>query len=53
LRYAQSRAGAALLHYLSITDSFWITDERGDRIFFVNAKIVSLRHALELKERDR
>jgi uncharacterized protein YxjI len=31
----------------SITDDFWVTDEQGDRVFFVDAKILSLRHALE------
>ena len=34
----------------SITDDFWVTDEQGDRVFFVDAKILSLRHALELKD---
>src|ERR1700677_1606197 len=34
----------------SITDDFWVTDEQGDKVFFVDAKILSLRHALELKD---
>jgi uncharacterized protein YxjI len=34
----------------SIKDDFWITDEAGDRVFFVDAKILSLRHALDLKD---
>ena len=34
----------------SIADDFWITDEQGDKVFFVDAKILSLRHALELKD---
>jgi uncharacterized protein YxjI len=34
----------------SIKDDFWITDEGGNRAFFVDAKILSLRRALELKD---
>jgi uncharacterized protein YxjI len=34
----------------AIKDDFWITDERGDKVFFVNAKILSLRHALDLED---
>ncbi len=34
----------------SITDDFWVTDEQGDQVFYVDAKILSLRHALELKD---
>jgi uncharacterized protein YxjI len=34
----------------SITDDFWVTDEQGDKVFFIDAKILSLRHALELKD---
>ena len=34
----------------SITDDFWVTDEQGDKVFYVDAKILSLRHALELKD---
>jgi uncharacterized protein YxjI len=34
----------------AIKDDFWITDEQGDKVFFVDAKILSLRHALELKD---
>jgi uncharacterized protein YxjI len=33
-----------------ITDDFWVTDEQGDQVFYVDAKILSLRHALELKD---
>jgi uncharacterized protein YxjI len=29
----------------SITDDFWVTDEQGDKVFFIDAKILSLRHA--------
>jgi uncharacterized protein YxjI len=34
----------------AIKDDFWITDEQGDKVFFVDAKILSLHHALELKD---
>ena len=34
----------------AIKDDFWITDEQGNKIFFVNAKILSLRHALDLED---
>jgi uncharacterized protein YxjI len=34
----------------SIKDDFWVTDEGGNRAFFVDAKILSLRHALDLKD---
>jgi uncharacterized protein YxjI len=34
----------------SIKDDFWITDEQGNRVFFVDAKILSLHHTLELKD---
>jgi uncharacterized protein YxjI len=34
----------------SITDDFWVTDEQGNRVFFVDAKILSLHHTLELKD---
>jgi uncharacterized protein YxjI len=33
-----------------IKDDFWVTDEQGNQVFFVDAKILSLRHALELKD---
>ena len=34
----------------SIKDDFWVTDENGNRIYFIDAKILSLRHTLELKD---
>ena len=34
----------------SIIEDFWVTDEQGDKVFFVDAKILSLRHALVLKD---
>jgi uncharacterized protein YxjI len=34
----------------SVKDDFWVTDEQGNQVFFVDAKILSLRHALELKD---
>jgi uncharacterized protein YxjI len=34
----------------SIKDDFWVTDERGDRVFFVNAKVLSLHHTLVLED---
>jgi uncharacterized protein YxjI len=34
----------------AIKDDFCITDEQGDKVFFVDAKILSLHHALELKD---
>jgi uncharacterized protein YxjI len=33
-----------------IKDDFWITDEHGNQAFFVNAKLLSLRHTLELQD---
>jgi uncharacterized protein YxjI len=36
-----------------IKDDFWITDEHGDKAFFVNAKLLSLRHTLELEDTSR
>jgi uncharacterized protein YxjI len=36
---------------LSIGDDFWVTDERGDKIFLVDGKALSLRHTFELKDR--
>jgi len=35
---------------LSIGDDFWITDEQGDRAFFVDGKVLRLRQALEIKD---
>jgi uncharacterized protein YxjI len=34
----------------SIKDDFWVTDADGTRVFFVDARILSLRHALDLKD---
>jgi uncharacterized protein YxjI len=34
----------------AIKDDFWVTDEDGNRVFFIDAKILSLRHALDLKD---
>ncbi len=34
----------------AIKDDFWITDEQGDKIFFIDAKVLSLRHALDLED---
>ena len=33
-----------------IKDDFWVADEYGNRVFFVNAKVLSLRHTLELED---
>lgn len=33
-----------------IKDDFWVTDERGGRAFYVNAKLVSLHHTLVLED---
>lgn len=33
-----------------IKDDFWVTDERGDGVFYVNAKLVSLHHTLVLED---
>ena len=34
----------------SIGDDFWITDDRGDRVFLVDGKALSLRNRFELKD---
>jgi uncharacterized protein YxjI len=34
----------------SITDDFWVTDERGDKIFLVDGKALRLRETFELKD---
>lgn len=34
----------------AIKDDFWVTDQDGNRAFFVDAKVLSLRHALELQD---
>jgi len=34
----------------SIKDDFWVTDQDGNQAFFVNAKMLSLRHTLELQD---
>jgi uncharacterized protein YxjI len=33
-----------------IKDDFWVTDADGNQAFFVNAKMLSLRHTLELQD---
>jgi uncharacterized protein YxjI len=33
-----------------IKDDFWVTDADGQHAFFVNAKVLSLRHTLELQD---
>jgi uncharacterized protein YxjI len=33
-----------------IKDDFWVTDADGNHAFFVNAKVLSLRHTLELQD---
>jgi uncharacterized protein YxjI len=33
-----------------IKDDFWVTDEDGRRVFFVNARLVSLHHTLVLED---
>jgi hypothetical protein len=33
-----------------IKDDFWVTDERGHEIFYVNAKFLSLHHTLVLED---
>jgi uncharacterized protein YxjI len=35
----------------SITDDFWITDENGDKVFYVDGKALRLRETFELKDR--
>jgi uncharacterized protein YxjI len=34
----------------AIGDDFWITDEEGNRVFFVDGKVMRLRETLELKD---
>jgi uncharacterized protein YxjI len=34
----------------SVKDDFWVTDEQGNRVFFVNAKLLSLHHTLVLED---
>jgi uncharacterized protein YxjI len=34
----------------SIGDDFWVTDERGNKVFLVDGKAMSLRHTFELKD---
>jgi len=36
----------------SITDDFWITDDRGDKIFLVDGKALRLRETFELKDQS-
>ena len=33
-----------------IKDDFWVTDADGNKAFFVNAKVLSVRHTLELQD---
>jgi uncharacterized protein YxjI len=34
----------------AIKDDFWVTDESGDRAFYVNAKFLSMHHTLVLED---
>ena len=34
----------------SISDDFWVTDERGDKVFLVDGKALRLRETFELKD---
>jgi uncharacterized protein YxjI len=34
----------------AIKDDFWVTDQDGNRVFFIDAKVLSLRHTLELQD---
>ncbi len=34
----------------SIADDFWVTDERGDKVFLVDGKALRLRETFELKD---
>jgi uncharacterized protein YxjI len=34
----------------SIKDDFWVTDQDGNRAFFVDAKVLSLHHTLDLQD---
>jgi uncharacterized protein YxjI len=36
----------------SLRTDFWIEDERGDRVFFVDGKALALRETFELKDAD-
>src|SRR5439155_1269552 len=51
-----SPASLAAMRYLvrerlfSISDDFWVTDERGDKIFLVDGKALRLRETFELKD---
>jgi uncharacterized protein YxjI len=31
-------------------DDFWVTDDQGDRVFFINAKLLSLHQTLSLED---
>jgi len=33
-----------------IKDDFWVTDADGNQVFYVDAKVLSLRHALEFQD---
>src|ERR1700733_2630934 len=34
----------------AIKDDFWVTDEHGNRVFFINARFLSLHHTLVLED---
>jgi uncharacterized protein YxjI len=34
----------------AIKDDFWVTDEHDNRVFYINAKILTIRGALELED---
>ena len=34
----------------TIKDDFWVTDQDGNRVFFIDAKVLSLRHTLVLED---
>lgn len=31
-------------------EDFWVTDDRGDRVFFINSRLLSLHHTLVLED---
>jgi uncharacterized protein YxjI len=50
---ADSLAGMRYLvreRIFAIKDDFWVTDEQGNKAFFINAKILSLHHSLDLQD---
>jgi uncharacterized protein YxjI len=34
----------------SLKDDFWVTDQDGNRVFFIDARVLSLRHTLDLQD---